>query len=127
MSIPKSRSMDMVSSVDYELENLDFVELRKQLEEYVDSLLKIKMLSIDVLNNKSMKAKIISDFMDKYKVDYLLLGAYTNSIFENVIQCNILHIPIHTHIDLERYFKSKEIKELEDDEYLRQSLILMKV
>ena len=105
-------------------EQIDFVELRKDLEDYFNKLLKLKLLSIDVLNNQNMKNKLVNKFIEEYDTDRTL-QPFTKSMFDNIIKCNILRIPIHARIDLDSYFKLNEIKELDDDEYLRQSLMMM--
>lgn len=125
--VHNSHSADSLSSIDYEIEQIDFTELREKLEKYFDAMLKIKLLSIDLLSHRTLKAKLLTRFMDSYNIDYVMLGGYASSMFENVVQCNINKIPMHSYIDIDHYFKTNMIVLLDDDEYLRQNLLLMKL
>jgi len=122
----KSRSLDTMNQIDEELEQLDFIELRKELEDYVNKLLIDGILCLDVCANKSMKSAILYNFIIHSQFDFLKYGRVIPSILENIINCEILRIPQHSHIDLNKYFTSGIINELDDDEYLHQSLVMMK-
>ena len=84
------------------------------------------VLCLDVWRVKAMKGRIIDKFMKNNDYDYLKFGKIIPSTFENVINNNVLNIPLHSHINLRKYFCSGIIEELDDEEYLYQSLVLMK-
>lgn len=122
--ISKSRSMDALTSIDYEFEQIDYIGLRAKIENYINILLKLGVLCIDLLGNHAMKSKIVSKFMDSEEMSYTKLGTIINSMFENVYRCEANRIPIHTHINLDSWLKDGTIKYLDDDEYLYQSLVM---
>lgn len=123
--IPKSKSMDAVSQVDYELAMIDCIDIRNKLEKYVGKMIKLGVVCADSLRNRTMKAKLLSQFMDENDIDYVKAGEVVGSMFENVIQCNVGRIELHSKINLTKYFSSGIVSELSDDAYLHQSLMLM--
>lgn len=124
--VPKSRSLDALSSVDYELEQIDYAEMRSMIERRFNMLVKSGVLCIDLLHNQAMKAKVILDIIDKEGLNYIKHGQLVFSMFENIWKWEIHNIPSHTRIDLEHWMKTGQVRKLNDEEYLRQSVLISK-
>ena len=124
-SVCKSKSSDMLTSVEYELETLNYVSIRKSVEEFVENMIKLHVLSIESLRNLAIRGCLVDKLMKKYEFSYVKEGQLVRSMFENVIQCKISSIPMHSKINLDKWCEDEAIEELDDDEYLRQSLMLM--
>ena len=123
-SVKHSNSMDALSSVDYEMDQIDYADLRRRIEDRFNTLLKFEVMCIDLLHNQAMKSKIITVFIESEGLSYVKHGSLVASMFENIWRCDARRIPNHTHVDLEHWMQTGKVLKLNDEEYLRQSLML---
>ena len=114
----------MAERVDREIESIDIFTIRAHMENFVDNLISESVLSIDSFNNKLMRDKIIDRFMESEKLKYTLHGQLVCSMFENVVRTKIVHVPEHSHIDLDKYFRFGFVIQLSDEDYVHQYMLL---
>ena len=102
--------------------SFDYAIIRSAAEKFISDLLFHKVLCLDLLSNASMRSWLLVHFINKNKWNYLEYRIIANSILQNVIQTRILEIPYHSKMNLDKYIHNGLLVELDDEEYLKQSL-----